>query len=160
MRGLYYWCDSFRDPAIERSMVPVRYDPWDAGTAYAYVRNQWVRCHSEYFVAFQGRTQKELMIATAELRRRQSLHSKALTVSAKKLASFLKSVESEEVLLTQRLMDHEARRASGFPTGASVTPIPTAKEENPVDDKSAQALPCAQAFPDANELDLLEEYSA
>ena len=161
MRGLYYWCDSFRDPAIERSVVPVRYDPWDAGTAYAYVRNQWVRCHSEYFVAFQGRTQKELMIATAELRRRQSLHSKALAVSAKTLATFLKSVESEEVLLTQRLMDHETRRASGFPAGASHTLIPTAKEENPVDDHPVQTLSCAPASPNpTTNLDLLEEYSA
>lgn len=39
---LHYWSTAFRDPAIERTRVPVRYDPYDAGTAYAYVGNHWI----------------------------------------------------------------------------------------------------------------------
>jgi transposase InsO family protein len=30
---LHYWSPVFRDPAVERTSVPVRYDPYDAGTA-------------------------------------------------------------------------------------------------------------------------------
>src|SRR5260370_30617968 len=51
------------------------------------------------------------MIATRELRRRQCLHTQELfTVTARRLAEFLESLEAQEVLLEQRLRDHEARR--------------------------------------------------
>lgn len=45
---LYYWHQSFRNSSIEKTQVSVRYDPTDAGVAYAYVRGQWVRCISQY----------------------------------------------------------------------------------------------------------------
>ncbi|MGL4621957.1 MAG: Mu transposase C-terminal domain-containing protein, partial [Chroococcidiopsis sp.] len=43
---LYYWStdDSFLNPNIEGTSVPVRYDPFDVGTAYAYINGCWVRC--------------------------------------------------------------------------------------------------------------------
>jgi transposase InsO family protein len=158
--GLYYWSDSFRDPAVEQSTVPVRYDPWDAGTAYAYVRNQWVQCHSEYFVVLQGRSQRELMIAAAELRQRHSLHSKNFMISARTLAGFLKSVESEEVLLTQRLMDNETRRANTLPVSAWATKIRRSEEEDPdhsnIAAHASSGLRTSQEL--ANDLDFLEEY--
>ncbi len=157
--GLYYWSDSFRDPSVEQSSVPVRYDPWDAGTAYAYVRNRWVQCHSEYFVIFQGRSQRELMIAAAELRRRHSLHSKNFTTSAKTLAVFLKSAESEEVLLTQRLKDNETRRANGLSTGAGN--VNGRRQEDDLDYATVAApvpLGVRGIQESSNDLDILEEY--
>jgi putative transposase len=57
---LYYWCEFFRDPRPGNSRVEVRYDPFDIGTIHAFVDNQWVECHSEYYHAFQGRSHKEL----------------------------------------------------------------------------------------------------
>ncbi|MEX0268946.1 DDE-type integrase/transposase/recombinase [Leptolyngbyaceae cyanobacterium UHCC 1019] len=41
---IYYWCHEFRHPDIERSVVEVKYDPFDAGIAYALVRGQWMQC--------------------------------------------------------------------------------------------------------------------
>lgn len=155
--GLYYWSDSFRDPAIEQSTVPVRFDPWDAGTAYAYVRNHWALCHSEYFVVFQGRSEKELMIAAAELRRRHSLHSKSSMISAKQLASFLKSAESEELLLTHRLKDNETRRANALPAAPRIQyPEEAVPDYTPVADPSASRYQANQEPSDI--LDILEEY--
>jgi hypothetical protein len=49
------------------------------------------------------------MIATKELRAQKSNHSRQFTISAKKLADFLESVEAEEVMLLQRLRDSEGR---------------------------------------------------
>jgi putative transposase len=37
---IYYWADAFRDPGIEGQQVPVRYEPFDVGQAYAFVRHQ------------------------------------------------------------------------------------------------------------------------
>lgn len=105
-----YWADAFRDPELEKKQVPVRYDPFDAGVAYAFAGGQWVRCISEHYSCFCGRSEKELMIATAELRRRNQKHTKNLTITAKTIADFLASAEANESLLSQRLRDAETRQ--------------------------------------------------
>jgi transposase InsO family protein len=113
---LHYWSTVFRDPAIERTSVPVRYDPYDAGTAYAYIANRWISCYSEHFSAFRGRSEREMMIATAELRKRLQDHSRQFGVTARRLADFVASVEAEEGLLLQRLRDAAVRRIhTGIP---------------------------------------------
>ena len=112
---LYYWSESFRDPDIENTQLKVRYDPFDIGTAYALVKNRWVRCHSEYYAIFKGRSEKELLIATKELRAQKTHHSRQFTLTARRLADFLQSVAAEEALLIQRLRDAESRDASGPP---------------------------------------------
>jgi putative transposase len=105
---IYYWSDLFRDPEVERRQVPVRYDPFDAGTAFAFVKGQWVHCHSEFYAIFHGRSERELMLATQELRRRQRQHARERSFSARTLGDFLQSVEAQEILLTQRLRDRQS----------------------------------------------------
>lgn len=105
---VYYWAESFRDPEIQGSQAAVRYDPFDAGIAYAFVHKQWVRCHSEHYAVLKGRSEREIMLATQELRRRYHNHSAAFPVTARYLAEFLESVEAEEILLSQRLSDLES----------------------------------------------------
>lgn len=103
-----YWSDSFRDPQVEQSSVPVRYDPWDASLAYAFVGGQWVRCLSEHYKEFRGRSERELKVATQVLRKRLARGGEQFTITAKKLAAFLSSAESEEEVLAQRLADMES----------------------------------------------------
>ncbi|MEA5517195.1 Mu transposase C-terminal domain-containing protein [Nodularia sp. UHCC 0506] len=43
---LYYWNDAFRNPAVEKTEVPMRYDTFDMGVAYAYLEGSWVKCIS------------------------------------------------------------------------------------------------------------------
>ena len=108
---LYYWCHMFRDPQVEKTRVAMRYDPFNAGSAFAFVQNQWVECHSEYYSVFQSRSEREVMLASHELRKRRQNHTQRFPVTARKLAEFLESVEAEEKLLVQRLSDMEVRRA-------------------------------------------------
>ena len=58
INGLFYWSDQFRDPTVEKTQVPVRYDPYDLGLAWAFVARRWVRCVSEYHAVFHGRSKK------------------------------------------------------------------------------------------------------
>jgi hypothetical protein len=109
LNHVLYWSDAFRDPAIERQRVEVRYDPFDAGIAYAYVDKRWVQCISEHYCTLRGKSERELMLATTELRRRAQNHADQFTITAKKLANFLASVEAEETLHAQRLQDCEAK---------------------------------------------------
>jgi putative transposase len=94
--NIYYWSNAFRDPEIEQSMVEVRYEPFDASIAYALVRKQWVRCISSYYQQFQGRSEKEVRLITAELIKRKRDQGKDTTVTDKELAQFLSSTEMKE----------------------------------------------------------------
>lgn len=107
---VYYWAEAFRDPSIENRDVAVRYDPFDIGTAHVFVKNRWVECYSEHHMVLQGRSEKEVMIASKEVCRRRQLNTQGrFTVTARKLADFLGSAEAEEACLVQRLRDRESR---------------------------------------------------
>ena len=38
IHSVYYWSDEFRPATIEHTQVPVRYDPFDIGRAYAFAQ--------------------------------------------------------------------------------------------------------------------------
>jgi putative transposase len=113
---IYYWADAFRQLQVENSQVPVRYDPFDAGIAYAYVKGGWVQCISEHYATFSGRSEREIMLATAELRERHRQQGRAFNLTARKLGDFLNSLEAEELLFEQRLRDEAVKTIQGSPT--------------------------------------------
>jgi putative transposase len=134
INSVYYWHDALRNPEGERTPVPVRYDPFDIGVAYAYVQHRWVRCLSQYFAQLHGYSEKARLLASAELRQR-TLHPPS-RITAKHLADFLAQATTHEGLLLQRLHDHEARRVletiAGHPTPVeegAVCPPPSLPEE-------------------------------
>jgi transposase InsO family protein len=103
---IYYWHDLMYRPDILGTQVPVRYDPFDAGIAYAYLDKAWVRCTSEHFVTFHNRTEQELQIAREELC--ASYHQRGQqirTLNATLLADFLERTTASERLLKQQLRD-------------------------------------------------------
>jgi len=116
---IYYWSEAFRDPAVEQTQVRVRYDPFDAGTAYAFVQGRWVHCISEQYARFVGHSERELQLAAEELRRRNQQHAQRFSLTARQLADFLVSVEAEEVLLEQRLRDLAQRDLVATSGGAA-----------------------------------------
>ena len=137
---IYYWSPSFQDPAAENQQVAVRYDPFDAGTAYAYIGRRWIECHSEHYALLQGRSEKELKLASGEIRRRQQRHAQGLAVTAKKLGTFLHSVEADEVLLMQRLRDREGQAPRSAISGTAAIPDPgkLGREEVTDDDRAVE----------------------
>jgi transposase InsO family protein len=131
---IYYWSDAFRDPGIERREVPVRYEPFDVGTAYAFVGRQWIQCHSEHYAAFQGHSEREVMLASNELRRRHQRHSGQLNITAGKLANLLQAIEIDEALLMQRVRDRESRIVRSGLAPAIAAPLEgTDDQKNGVD---------------------------
>jgi hypothetical protein len=128
---IYFWSEHFRNPAWETKQVPVRYDPSDAGTAYAFVDRQWVECHSEYYSVLHGHSERELHLVSEELRKRRQNHSGQFGVTAKKLAEFLESVEIEEEILIQRLSDLEARSLRVQPSPCTRAEVDSRLESPP-----------------------------
>ncbi|MFH7029607.1 MAG: Mu transposase C-terminal domain-containing protein [Heteroscytonema crispum UTEX LB 1556] len=105
---LYYWSDAFRSPVVEKTKVSVRYDPFDMGVAYAYLEGRWVKCISQYYSTFAGRTEKEVLLAAQEIRQKDKRNAVSTNISAKRLADFIAAVQEHETLLMQRLRDLEA----------------------------------------------------
>ena len=106
---IYYWHSSFRHQNLEKTQVEVKYDPTNAGVAYAYVRKQWVKCISQYYSIFQNRSEREIQLATQELRQQQKQHHQKFTITATALANFLEGTQMTESILLQRLKDSEAK---------------------------------------------------
>jgi len=136
---ILYWCSAFDDPEVERTAVAVRYDPFDAGVAYAYLpkERRWVECQSDYYALLQGRSERELMLIAAEMRKAQRDHAAGYTTTAKHLAEFSARADEHEQIMLQRDRDAEIRtvltvihgrrsapRAGGRRSPAQGTPDP------------------------------------
>jgi putative transposase len=128
---LYYWADAFRDPLVERTRVPVRYDPHDVGIAYAFVHHHWVRCTSEHYRIFRGHSAEEVQLAAAELQQRRRKLAQESAITARRLATFLTSVEAEEQLLAQRLRDAAVKQALEGMAQEEATPVSAPRAPRP-----------------------------
>lgn len=113
----YYWNNVFRDPKVEKTLVDVRYDPFNAGITYAYVQGIWIECISEYYALFRGRSEKEIQLATAQIKKHIKNHASSYKLNSKHLAKFIASAEAEEALLAQRLKDKQALEVRTFIEG-------------------------------------------
>src|SRR5690606_35087663 len=89
--------------------IEVRYDPYNIGIAYGFVRKRWVQLIYEYYSLFVNHTECEIKLASGELRKRMKQYRQTTAITGKKLAEFLKSVEAQETLKIQRLRDNEAK---------------------------------------------------
>jgi transposase InsO family protein len=108
---LIYWSEAMGDPKVQRQQVPVRFDPFDLSTAYAFIGGQWVQCHSAYYGVFQGRSQKELLIISQELRTQNKERGPQFQISAARLAQVFQDVNSQESVFVQRLRASESQAA-------------------------------------------------
>lgn len=155
---LFYWHDALRHPEVERTRVPIRYDPFDIGVVYAYVHGQWLPCRSQYYAAFVGHSEKELALATAVLRQQARMNHRAAAITPVRLAEFLAQVHEHERVLVQRLRDQEAQAVfagitagiEGRTTRGTPAPLPSAPATLGVPDLGAPV--------DLSTLPTFEEY--
>jgi putative transposase len=63
----YYWSDEMKNRQFIGQSVAVRYAPWNPAVAYAYMDKSWVRCISAHSEAFNGRSERDLMLASTKL---------------------------------------------------------------------------------------------
>jgi hypothetical protein len=103
------------------------------------VDRQWVECHSEYYAVLHGHSEREIHLASEELRKRRQNHSGQFAITAKKLAEFLESVELEEEILIQRLSDLEARAIDVQSGPLTIEPAVSGRESVPPTNMRAPA---------------------
>ncbi|MEH1965404.1 TnsA endonuclease N-terminal domain-containing protein [Nostoc sp.] len=163
---LYYWNDAFRNPVVEKTKVSVRYDPFDMGVAYAYLEGRWVKCISQYYSTFAGRTEKEVLLAAQEIRQQDKRNAVSTNISAKRLADFIAAVQEHEILLMQRLRDLEAvgvlenltPNKEGVPQFPRVSILEPEMSAHSQDDEQLPALQNNVELLDLTRLPILGEY--
>lgn len=126
---ILYWHDSFKDPRVVGTNIEVKYDPFDVGVMYAWVDHHWVRCISEYYQVFRGRTEREISFASQELEQgARTTNRNRYTVTARRLADYLQeNTNKEKVLIQQR----EAAGMRHEEAAVTTEPKPKAPVEPP-----------------------------
>lgn len=108
INGFYYSAKdgSFNHQGVEGTQVPVRYNPFDLGEAFAFVLKKWIRCISEHYAALRGRTERELQVYATEKRQEKRKYGQELPEIAKTNAiRFLSSDQPTEKQALQRQRD-------------------------------------------------------
>jgi hypothetical protein len=82
------------------------------------VQGQWVTCRAPYAI-LEGHTEKELLIATAELRRQAKRDGVRADLSSARLAAHMSKASAHEELLRQRLRDLEGKKVLALIAGQS-----------------------------------------
>ncbi|OLB33948.1 MAG: hypothetical protein AUF64_02510 [Chloroflexi bacterium 13_1_20CM_54_36] len=109
---------------VVKTAVPIRFDPFDISTAYAQVQGQWVTCRSSY-VGLSGHTERELFLATQELRQSAKRDGVRAELSAARLADLMSNAGAHEELLRQRWKDLEGKKVHALIAGQSGHPLTT-----------------------------------
>lgn len=109
---IFYWNDEFKNPELENTKLKVRYDPYNMGIAYAFVKNRWIKCISQYYTLFNSLTEKEFKFITSELKKNKQNHAKNFTLTAQKVAKFIKECEDNEVFNTLKKKAVENKKAT------------------------------------------------
>jgi putative transposase len=125
---LDYWCEAMRDPTVERTWVPVRYDPFDVSVGYVYLKGCWRKCIIAYD-ELAGCSERELQIIAEEVRKRKRLLQgrTQVEVTQQQLAQFRRDNAATEVVLRQQRKDREtlaALRALGGQSSPTPSPQP------------------------------------
>jgi putative transposase len=158
---LDYWSDVFLDPKLETTLVPVRYDLWDASVAYAFVKGKWVTCVSAYAITFKNWSQRAVEIASKELRARNEERGKSKSITALQLAKFMTEVAaSEEMLLLRACEQAErgmVREECSKDEGTQPKPKKTWTIEHRVEEPSSDAVAPAVIVEDVSTFNISEE---
>jgi putative transposase len=96
INGEYFFCDELLDPKAEGKNLPILFDPFDDTHAYARVSGHWAECFSRYRFDYEGLSEFEIEVGSAEDRRRNRLFSQEMPKRAMARAQTIEENERRE----------------------------------------------------------------
>lgn len=123
IKGIHYWHPIFREPKVERTAVPILFDPFDVSRAYALVQGEWVLCRSEHQALFERRSEREIFTLSQEIRQLHYLAGVRRGVNAEDLALFMAKVRDAESVLRQQRRDAERLAAENAEPPVAQAPL-------------------------------------
>ncbi|UMR31982.1 DDE-type integrase/transposase/recombinase [Massilia sp. MB5] len=130
---IYYSHPLMREPRHHGQLVFARYDPFDISKAYAFIDKQWRPCLSEFAGVFEGRSEREINIASSEIRGKNSRTGERRKINAELIARHLIGVERTEQLLRQQKLDAQSRQFSESDSTGPHTDLPNVFGTNTAD---------------------------
>ncbi len=120
--NMHFWHADFGNPRWHGQMVKVRYDPWDASSAYVWLDGRWVRALCRSLVGLGQLTEVELQAVSAEYTAR---FGTALDVDDRKqrLSEFMKVFTPEGAMAKKFDQQAEQKGLLGVQGGGSVNPV-------------------------------------
>ena len=106
----YYWTDYFTRQDTFGSKVPVRFDPFDFSTAYAFVDGGWRECRASNAAQLEGLSEYEYRTIAAELNQRKRRGGINAVISGRRVASFLSETKQTEDVLKKLRMAAENKK--------------------------------------------------
>ena len=112
--GIFYKSRALKISGVYGKKVEVRYDPWDASVAYAFINGRWetLCAPMDIFNKLKNRSRKEMKALTQELRREKSLYGKNFNARAMEQAEQHASREKKQEIEKQRQRDAQKREAA------------------------------------------------
>src|SRR2546421_2880289 len=105
---LLYWNDVLASPGVVGTKLKLRFDPFDMSHVYVFVHNHWIECITQsHYGQLHGHSEREIVLASAEMRAQNRKSHTRLPIDAKRLADFLAKIEAHEAVLLQRQRDTE-----------------------------------------------------
>lgn len=120
--NMHFWHADFGNPRWHGQMVRVRYDPWDASSAYVWLDGRWVRAMCRSLVGLGQLTEVEIQAVSAEYSAR---FGKALDVDDRKqrLTEFMKVFTPQGAMAKKFDQQAEQKGLLDVQGGGSVNPV-------------------------------------
>ncbi len=114
VNGYFYRSNKLRNAELYGTKVPVRYDPYNMGVIYAYVKNEWVVCLAppRIYSLLKNRSEREMKLVFEEERQKYRMYGRKFNERAKDLALRQAGREQSEKVEEQRLRDEELRKTA------------------------------------------------
>ena len=137
VENVRYWSTEFRRAGVENSLVPVRYEPFNREIAYAYIKNQWVKCQAGRTLLLLNRSEKQVQMLAEEFAQQRLNNSRSyFGASALERAAFLRKAENKDNLQKQQQKEREVRAM--LPSSNDRAPEANAQPEPDTSDKPTQ----------------------
>ncbi|HLX56146.1 MAG TPA: Mu transposase C-terminal domain-containing protein [Ktedonobacteraceae bacterium] len=112
MNYLDYWCEEMRQKEVQRTLVKVRYDPFDVSKGYAFIEGKWRECRCP-LDEMSDCSERERQVLASELRKRnRDQHGgERVEITQQQLAEFRRENVAIEEILRQQRNDRETAAA-------------------------------------------------
>ena len=109
MNYIWYSGPALHQPGVLGTSVHARYDPWNLGVAFVFLKGKWHEVHSQFRAALEGCTERLMRFAAAAMRVIARQRNQKANIGAMTLAAFLLGVSKDEASALQARNDAEAK---------------------------------------------------
>jgi hypothetical protein len=111
---VFYTSRVLKKAGVYGKQVKVRFDPWNAAVAYAYINGRWETLYAppDLYNKLVNRSYKEIRALTEEFRQDKKLYGKNFNARVMEMAKQHASREQKEKIEKQRERDEQKREAS------------------------------------------------